>query len=875
MSTARDLQEQAARLPYGTEKVSLLQRAAEEAALAADLDHEFTVRGELVSAANYSEQPQLGLVHVTWCLEHLDRHPGRFDPHWTLWQLKWAPMLLVDYPETSLQSLDELLEQVAQRHTAHGDSGNAVAKLRWLLAMQTGRLLEARDLLAAWQLHSRTPLSDCRLCDVAEEARLRLQAGDETLAILTAAPMIDGPRSCSDEPALLLPELLPALEKAADPRTAAVFSRAADLVGSTEGLLMGAAQLARWAAHVGEERSARRWGARAVTWGGRTRVPFRRMSALAAQAVTEDFLQEPLPGRMTDRPDQEARTLATAFDTRNGNRHISNMVDGWLRLGSASPAPAVADLPAVRPERTPHPPTATPAPDDADSRLAALTALNPHDRIAGALSLEQHARHHERPAVAALARRHRASALAMLGRTDEARDLLGDLPELLAERNPFEAVLAHLGLASLTSGQDADAHLAQARLLRDSLPDHTRQEAEAEIAFCALPQEAPASQFEAIVAMFHGRPERQAVVRVTQALALLRDGDLTEAERAVETALGLAADGTAHLQARILSVKVSVLECVDPPRAAVVARDAIRLGRESGDLILAGSLAAGRARLQDWLGDPAAALACHFEAVECFGSSGDRVAHGWARLELAHCLRGVERHDEAYEVWDQLLTTYPDLTELVTAVHLSMGQCDADFGYADQASLHVEQGLNAAAENSGNRGRLLVLQARIAASTDDVEAAASSTDEAVAVLLAAGQPDAAAAALRAHVGHLIEAGRPEDALGRFDQVEDLEGREESPSLERVQLLVALGDTVQARALADTLPRTTAQEAWDAARAAVALRDQAAATSLFDQAVDLASTSGSDAAELECLRMEASQMLSSIKDSDASPAPPSA
>lgn len=634
--------------------------------------------------------------------------------------------------------------------------------------------------------------------------------------------------------------------------------------------MVGAAQLARWAAHVHDEPAARRWGSRALGWGGRSRVPFRKMSALAAQAVVEELLQEPLPGRVVDSPADAARALAAAFDSRNGNGHIGELVRSWLEMGAAAPAGSPgfhrqqprSTGPLTRTAQSPsveHAPTGED--ETSDALLGRLSDLPPTARIELAEALEERASLEGSSELDARARRHRASGLAALGRADEARAVLEGVPSVLSVRYPFEAVLARLALATHQASH-REPELEAARTLLPRLTGDQRREADAEVSFCTLNEDASPDEFDPVFRLFDGLPHRQAAVRASQAMALAREGDLGAAEDKAAEALALVARRNDHLRARLFGLQGAILEQTDAHRALVVSKDGADLARATGDLELAGELAGRRAKLLERLGDPAAALAVHYEAVECFGSAGDVRAYGWARLELAACMRAVERHDEAYELWAQLVTSHGHDPDLLAATHLCMALCDTDFGYLDEAQEHVVLGLETTSEPNANRGQLLRLRARLEASRGDVDAAAESTDQSVAALVEAQLPDAAAEALRAHVAQLIEAGKPDAAMRRFEEVEALEGRSGVPTLERVQLLVALEKHDAAQEIADRLPRDTGSELWDAARADVALRNGAEASELFDRALELAAENGLDPTQLQDLREAAASMLAS-------------
>src|SRR5205085_5065247 len=85
-------------------------------------------------------------------------------------------------------------------------------------------------------------------------------------------------------------------------------------------------------------------------------------------------------------------------------------------------------------------------------------------------------------------------------------------------------------------------------------------------------------------------------------------------------------------------------------------------------------------------------------------------------------------------------------------------------------------------------------------------------------------------------------GDGDGALARLTQAEQSQGLT-GPTLARVSLLARLGRRDAGRAVAAALSRDSGEACWNAARAAVALGDQAEARELFDRSLALAEAEG--------------------------------
>lgn len=864
MSEYRRLAAEAAQLKYGREKQQLLTQAVELVQLAGDFDAEFELRTDLASSANHGGEPQVGLVNVTWCLAQIDAHPGRFPTHGTLWQLKWLPTLLVEYPTTSLAKLDELLAEVRSRFSAEGSGQDAVAKLAWLLAMRTGRLNEAVDLHAEWRQCARTPLADCRACDLSEEVSLRLACGDLDLALLAAGPLLKAGLSCAEEPALVIGQLLDPLRQMGHPMREGMAARGLSLLGNNPGLLLAAADHVRDMVRDGRHTEARQWGRRVAHWGSRTHVPSRQMSAAAAVAVCERAgIDLDTSG---DEAADVARNLAEAFDRRNLNSHVSALVERWLSTVPTTESPVLE----VR-----HSPLAqeviassTESVATVADRLSASRGMSPARRLALCRALHTEASGDD--VLRARIERAMAGCQLSLGSSDEALKLLDGLDgRLTSPECAFDRMAVLLWRGEALADPDDASPATERSWYREAareaelVPAPRRDEAAGELLLSSLrlqpdgarPDEAAFARARQLLAKL---PDRLASVWAMEAARWLSAGEVGRAESCAQEALELAPnDG---FRARVLILLISVVEQTAAVRALVLYQQARVAAAADGDAGLAAQLAHGHAQLLAWIGDHEGELAVRYDAVDEFARCQDRVAVGWMRLELGCCLRRLGRDQQAYDLWSDLLASLDDPPpHLRAAVALELARCDADADLDDDALDMVQIGLSSLdPADVVDRGQLLGLQARLVLSTD-LEQGESLLDEAVESLVAGDRADAAVDVVRTVVRRLVELRHGERALARLAQVESLLGQP-GPTFDRVALLVHLDRMDEARALAVRMLAETPEQCWDAARAARETGERNAAAQLFETAIALSETEGASPSRLTDLRQRAQDLL---------------
>lgn len=184
------------------ERVPLLERIITLADNSNREDIAFQARLTLNREANSAGLKHKVLVSLAWCLSYMDRTtPGDPDQD-VLWHYKWVVSDLGQHPDISRQRIEEAIADIARRYKATGYGMRAVHKLRAELAIDMGRLDDAKRETEIWRSLKRDGMSDCRACELDEQVELAGVSKDYDRAVKLAAPILKGRLSCAEVPTL-------------------------------------------------------------------------------------------------------------------------------------------------------------------------------------------------------------------------------------------------------------------------------------------------------------------------------------------------------------------------------------------------------------------------------------------------------------------------------------------------------------------------------------------------------------------------------------------------------------------------------------------------------------------------------------------------
>jgi hypothetical protein len=189
--------------------------------------------GEVIETANASGHLQLGceartaLIEVevfdgqieraielfSWCLQQMNDHPVEVDSDTILWEYKWIGNKLCRFPDVSLERIDEILSDIADRFAVHGWSERAPHQIKMEHAIATGDRTEADRSFQLWRKAKYGFGADCPACEQDRMVEYWLFVDQERRALQAADPILQRSLVCAEVPHITIPRLLQTLLK--------------------------------------------------------------------------------------------------------------------------------------------------------------------------------------------------------------------------------------------------------------------------------------------------------------------------------------------------------------------------------------------------------------------------------------------------------------------------------------------------------------------------------------------------------------------------------------------------------------------------------------------------------------------------------------
>lgn len=341
-----ELMDEAYGLPNGPAKLGMLEEAARVADVNGMGEEAYEARSEIVETATFCGYPMKALIAFSWQLGKFDQQPEEYDEETLMWSYKWILGKMPDFPEISREKILELLEDFGRRFKSYGYSERSYWYYRFRIFMDFGELEEAGRSYDRFRTMDRDFMSDCEACEQDEIMRYFLLKGDDEKVLEVAQPILKGRISCAEIPHLTLSEILMPLYRLG--RTAEAdkhqtkgyrlikgqndfvqsFAEQMDYLTRTnpakgidvleETLVFAADHEDPYAKMLFYARAAsllRRWTEESPEY--RLRLP----ASFPYEGDPGDLL------KLADYFAEYAQTAAAKFDQRNGNRHVSSLIE--------------------------------------------------------------------------------------------------------------------------------------------------------------------------------------------------------------------------------------------------------------------------------------------------------------------------------------------------------------------------------------------------------------------------------------------------------------------------------------------------------------------------------------------------------------------
>ncbi|MGG1619674.1 hypothetical protein ACIFQM_22820 [Paenibacillus sp. NRS-1782] len=206
--TIYDLMEQAQDLPGGAAKLAILEEAARLADTSGLKELGYEVRGEIVDCAIFNGYPLKALIAFSWQLGQFDQNPDEYDEQELLWTYKWILGKVCSFPNIPKTQVEDLVEDMRKRYAEYGYNERPYHYYKFRIAMDMGRLDEARQYLDTFRTIERDSMSDCEACEQSQIVRFYYLTGEDEQALAVAKPILSGRMTCAEVPHVTLSQVL-------------------------------------------------------------------------------------------------------------------------------------------------------------------------------------------------------------------------------------------------------------------------------------------------------------------------------------------------------------------------------------------------------------------------------------------------------------------------------------------------------------------------------------------------------------------------------------------------------------------------------------------------------------------------------------------
>ncbi|MGV9312798.1 tetratricopeptide repeat protein [Streptomyces sp. NPDC003691] len=189
--------------PHGLQRTITAEELVEAAGAFEKPDVLVTALMELMTAYDVTGEHRKSPVAFARLLKLWESAPDEFS-EWEAAQIHhrsfWVALSLLQVPEVPLATVDAWVAQTRERFTAAGHGLQPVAAARYRIAAHTGTGTD--DAYDLWATRPRTEYSDCGPCELRRLGAHRLLTGDDTGALESWRPVLDGSAECTEEPAM-------------------------------------------------------------------------------------------------------------------------------------------------------------------------------------------------------------------------------------------------------------------------------------------------------------------------------------------------------------------------------------------------------------------------------------------------------------------------------------------------------------------------------------------------------------------------------------------------------------------------------------------------------------------------------------------------
>lgn len=215
------------RTPWGPECGAILAEAVSVADAAGEEQYAYAARMRQCMNASLANDYELLLATFAVCERMHTADPVTFPAHPEdmgppgagygyadlYWMWKWIPTALIDSPDFPAEAVEESIDELDAAYDRVGSGRKAVAQRRLRWAIERGLPEEAARVSDELAALPDDDYSDCPACSRSRLIEARLLLGDEAGALVLLDEIAEGNFGCADEPAVAYSHLLDALAR--------------------------------------------------------------------------------------------------------------------------------------------------------------------------------------------------------------------------------------------------------------------------------------------------------------------------------------------------------------------------------------------------------------------------------------------------------------------------------------------------------------------------------------------------------------------------------------------------------------------------------------------------------------------------------------
>lgn len=317
----------------------------------------------LVESMVWAGEVDRAYLPFTQLVRWWDEHPEHFDEvdkHAMFWSFKWMVGHLGDFPSVPAAQIEATLDDMERRYALAGLGRDAVAYSRFAWAARRGAA-DVEERYDAWVATPRDEYSQCEVCDPGDRASYLFETGRTTEGVRLVEETLDRGLTCATEPADMLAGLALAYLDLGRPADAVRTHRRAVAALAETSSDMAAArgeriELLGRAGHPARVVRAVEQDQRLLLAADTPRARLDMLLGVVAGTAALLPAHADVAVRLADVPAAtlgalhawaaaQARTLADAFDARNGSTRMSRMLADAL---ATQGVPEPLDLDVVR-----------------------------------------------------------------------------------------------------------------------------------------------------------------------------------------------------------------------------------------------------------------------------------------------------------------------------------------------------------------------------------------------------------------------------------------------------------------------------------------------------------------------------------------------